>query len=62
MQADNPNAAFEEFFAGLPEYRHTHVSTEDGSPAMLVDAATFTLMNEDGFQWADDSEYWEEID
>lgn len=43
------------------KYRHTHTSTEDGSPAMLIRSREFILMNEDGFTWRDDPEYWDEI-
>lgn len=43
------------------DYKHTHVSTEDGSPAMLIHTGQFVLMNEDGYTWRDDPKYWEEI-
>lgn len=44
-------------------YEHTHQSTIDGSPAMLVSQTsdTITLMNEDGFQWTDPSNEWTPI-
>lgn len=48
-------------YVEVKQYRHTHESTEDGSPAMLVDPGRFILMNENGDQWYDDPEYWEEI-
>lgn len=45
-------------------YRHTHVSTTDGSPAMLVqqDDDQITLMNEDGFEWTDPASDWRPIE
>lgn len=43
------------------KYRHTHAHVEDQSPAMLIHTGGFILMNEDGFTWRDDPEYWEEI-
>jgi hypothetical protein len=44
-------------------YRRTHQSTTDASPAMLVSSTdqTVTLMNEDGFEWSDSADQWEEI-
>jgi hypothetical protein len=51
----------EEYIESRVRYRHTHVSKEDGSPAMLVSASRFVLMNESGDKWFDDPEYWEEL-
>lgn len=44
-------------------YRHTHVSIHDQSPAMLVyeAAGTVRLVNEDGFEWEDPANQWEPI-
>ena len=45
-------------------YRHTHVSVNDGSPAMFVSQTedTITLVNEDGFEWTDPRDQWEHIE
>lgn len=45
------------------KYEHTHVSTGDGSPAMLVetDGEKITLVNEDGHQWTDPASDWRPI-
>lgn len=47
----------------MDEYRHTHESALDGSPAMLVaqDAQTITLVNEDGYAWTDPLSQWRPI-
>lgn len=44
-------------------YQHTHVSVEDGSPAMVIRQSdgTITLMNEDGHVWTDPAVDWETI-
>lgn len=42
-------------------YRHTHVSRSDDSPAMLVCANPFVLMNEDGYAWHDAPDEWRPI-
>jgi hypothetical protein len=43
------------------QYRHTHYSVRDGSPAMLVAVVTngdIILTNEDGYEWSDDPTLW----
>lgn len=42
-------------------YRHTHVSRGDGSPAMAISADPFVLINEDGHAWLADPKDWEVI-
>lgn len=42
-------------------YLQTHISVRDGSTAMLVSETPFTLVNEDGFTWVDESSAWREI-
>lgn len=46
-------------------YEHTHESTSDGSPAMLVavspDGKTYVLCNEDGYEWQAYSDEWKPI-
>lgn len=45
------------------EYRHTHRSVNDGSPAMRLAKAVgkIWLMNEDGYTWVANASEWEEI-
>ena len=45
------------------KYKDTHVSANDGSPAMLVrqDHTTITLVNEDGYEWTDPIWQWRPI-
>ena len=45
-------------------YRHTHVSVNDGSPAMLVENRGMRLLltNEDGYEWEDHAYNWEPIE
>jgi hypothetical protein len=45
------------------KYKYTHVSVRDQSPAMYVDStdSTITLVNEDGFEWTDPIDQWEEV-
>jgi hypothetical protein len=43
------------------QYRHTHNSVIDGSPAMLIDVdpnGDIVLTNEDGYEWSDDPTLW----
>lgn len=42
------------------KYSHTHLSVQDGSPAMFVSEGhgTITLVNEDGFFWTDPTDHW----
>lgn len=48
------------------DYRHTHVSRYDGSPAMEIpqtDAPySIVLVNEDGHEWIDPLGWWIPID
>lgn len=41
-------------------YKHTHVSVEDGSPAMVIAERgdRITLVNEDGYWWTDPADKW----
>ena len=57
LENDGPPVYFDEPF----EYKHTHASKRDGSPAMLVSKDPFRLVNEDGYEWTDDPDAWEEI-
>jgi hypothetical protein len=45
----------------MSEYRHTHASNEDFSPAMQVGSDPFTLENEDGYRWEADPEEWHRV-
>lgn len=56
-------APHEESEDGFFNYKHTHESVEDGSPAMLVrqDDTTITLINEDGTTWTDPLSQWRAI-
>lgn len=47
-----------------PKYKATHVSVEDGSPAMLVRETQhlIVLMNEDGNVWTDRRSDWQDYD
>lgn len=47
----------------LTNYRHTHESVHDYSPAMVVSQTDthITLVNEDGFEWTDHRDDWEPI-
>lgn len=43
------------------QYRHTHYSVRDGSPAMLVDYTrehNLVLENEDGYRWVGTTNEW----
>lgn len=45
-------------------YYHSHVSVNDGSPAMVLahNHTTIWLQNEDGYCWSDPIEQWERIE
>lgn len=43
------------------DYRATHISVYDDSPAMMVSRNPFVLINEDGYIWRSNPDNWREV-